>query len=224
MIGITNGPRLKNTSVSRGAVWGEARVFLGNHSKQQSIVTLRNYFFQSPRLFKRLRSNLRVHLSTYLHTRNFHGYFEIWTPFSSSRLVRLRRLFFLRNLLNPQLWRKNSNFEPKRSKLVSDFSSRSTAADKELHKLRTRTHAQDNYRYSVQQQKLLSQREGWRSGYCLLEGRSNAARNCQRAAWVSLLPSCVSKMNKSPWMWCYSLYTEQNVWKWRRTCCCVVVI
>lgn len=28
-----------------------------------------------------------VHLSPYLHTRNFHGYFEVWTPCSSSRFV-----------------------------------------------------------------------------------------------------------------------------------------
>lgn len=37
---------------------------------------------------------------------------------------------------------KKSNFEPIRSKCVSDFSGRSTAADKELNKLRTQTHAQ----------------------------------------------------------------------------------
>lgn len=130
-------------------------MFIGNHGKQEGILTLQTHFtqlecFHLPRLFERFRPNLRVHLSTYLHTRNFHGYFEIWTPFSSSRLVCVcvLRVFSLWNLLLPHLlWgkllrRKNSNFEPIRSKCISDFSSRSTATDKEPNKLRTQTHAQ----------------------------------------------------------------------------------
>lgn len=73
------------------------------------------------------------------------------------------------------------------------FLSRSTAADKELSKPRTNRRTQlPRVRAATK-----SVEAARRVTACLVaayEGRSNAERNCQCAAWESLLPSCVQKL------------------------------